>query len=97
MTTLYEDLMDGFQEILESQRTGRKMKCTTLSVPDIPEFSQKDIRRIRNHAGMTQTVFAGYLGVSKKTVEAWEYGTNKPNGSARRLLALLDKGQEIIA
>ena len=29
------------------------------------------------------------MGVSVKTVEAWEAGTNKPIGSARRFLSVL--------
>ena len=38
---------------------------------------------------MTQAVFANYMGVSSKTVEAWEKGTNHPTGSACRLLDIL--------
>lgn len=37
-----------------------------------------------------KAVFAYYMGVSKKTVEAWERGTNSPSGSACRLLDILD-------
>ncbi len=36
-------------------------------------------------------LFAQYLGVSPKTVEAWEAGKNKPSGSSSRLLELLDE------
>ena len=38
---------------------------------------------------MTQDVFARCIGVSKKSVEAWEYGKAKPDGAARRLLGLM--------
>lgn len=38
---------------------------------------------------MTQSVFAAYMGVSKKTVEAWEGGRTHPSGSAFRLLEML--------
>lgn len=44
---------------------------------------------------MTQLSFALLLGVSKKTVIAWEAGVRKPNGSARRLLGLLDQDRNI--
>lgn len=47
----------------------------------IKEYSCKEIREIRMKAGMTQRVFASYMGVSKKTVEAWEHGTTHPSGS----------------
>jgi putative transcriptional regulator len=38
---------------------------------------------------MTQRLFAEALGVSVKTVEAWETGTNSPSGVANRMLGLL--------
>ena len=38
---------------------------------------------------MTQGVFASYMGVSKKTVEAWECGRTHPTGPAFRLLDIL--------
>ena len=34
-------------------------------------------RELRIASGMTQRAFAEYLGVSVRTVEAWEYGRNK--------------------
>ena len=37
---------------------------------------------------MTQAIFAAYMGVSKKTVEAWESGHNHPAGAACRLLSI---------
>jgi len=40
---------------------------------------------------MTQRLFAEALGVSVKTVEAWEAGTNRPSGLANRMLELLTK------
>ena len=47
-------------------------------------------KEIRKKAGMTQTVFASYMGVSKKTVEAWESGRTHPTGPAFRLLDILE-------
>ena len=38
---------------------------------------------------MTQSVFAAYMGVSKKTVEAWECGRTHPTGPVFRLLDVL--------
>ena len=57
----------------------------------IREYSKREIREIRKKAGMTQNVFASYMGVSKKTVEAWEGGRTHPTGPAFRLMNILDK------
>lgn len=37
---------------------------------------------------MSQKTFSICLGVTSKSIEAWEGGRSKPNGSARRLLQL---------
>ena len=51
----------------------------------------EEIKAIRKSTGMTQKLFAGYLGVSVKTVEAWESGRNHPEGAACRLLSMTQK------
>ena len=44
---------------------------------------------------MTQVLFAGFMGVSSKTVEAWEAGRNMPDGPARRILSMLQADPEL--
>ncbi len=61
------------------------------------EYGACEIKEIRNSLGMTQAVFALFMGVSKKTVEAWESGRNMPDGPARRLLAMVQADPEIPA
>lgn len=61
----------------------------------VNEYSNKEIREIRMKAGMTQSVFASYMGVSKKTVEAWECGRTHPTGPVFRLLDILASGEGI--
>jgi len=68
-------------------------KRRTLSIPDEPlkEYSPADIKNIRKSMEWTQEIMAIRMGVTKKTVEAWEYGINKPSGPARRLLEIYEK------
>ena len=56
----------------------------------IKKYNNIDIKHIRNSVGMTQVLFANYMGVSLKTVEAWEKGTNRPTGTACRLISMLE-------
>lgn len=56
----------------------------------LKEYSAEEIKSIRSRLAMTQTVFAHFMGVSKKTVEAWEAGYNKPNGPSLRLLSMVE-------
>ena len=45
-----------------------------MTVLPLKEYEATDIKKIRNDIGATQVVFASIMGVSKKTVEAWEAG-----------------------
>ncbi|WP_278943845.1 DNA-binding transcriptional regulator [Ruminococcus bicirculans (ex Wegman et al. 2014)] len=62
----------------------------------MPDISAEDIKAIRKKLGFTQAVFAAVIGVSTKTVEAWETGTNQPIGSARRMISLIQFAPEIL-
>lgn len=66
-----------------------------ITFAPVREFEAGEIKEIRNGLGMTQTVFAMFMGVSKKTVEAWEAGRNMPDGPARRLLAMAQADPQI--
>ncbi|MCL2478466.1 MAG: helix-turn-helix domain-containing protein, partial [Treponema sp.] len=62
---------------------------TRLTIKPVADYTNNDIKRIRQRTGLSQVMFAGSLGVSPKTVEAWENGRNKPEGASRRLLEIV--------
>jgi len=66
----------------------------TVVISPPPMYSGGEIRSIRMNMKISQQAFANLLGVSKKTIEAWESGKSCPIGPARRLLALLQKNSE---
>ncbi len=87
--SVYESIIKGLNEAIayeNGEGNARVVKCT---VNPAPEFNAEEIKDVRLSLGMTQVTFAQVMGVSVKTVEAWEAGTNKPIGSARRLLSFL--------
>lgn len=88
----YNRLHAGLSCALKEIKDGTA-KRHYIDIPEEPlkEYSPKDIKQIRSMLGWTQEVMAIRMGVHKKTVEAWEYGTNKPSGPARRLLELYEK------
>lgn len=59
-------------------------------------FSGEEVKAIRLSANLTQLTFAAVLGVSKKTVEAWECGRYTPGGPACRLLSMIEKEPEFL-
>ena len=89
MSSLFDDLKQGLEEAIDYEKGNGKARVKTYMIMPIKEYSNKEIREIRIKAGMTQSVFASYMGVSKKRVEAWECGRTHPTGPVFRLLDIL--------
>lgn len=87
--SVYESIVKGLNEAVEYEKGNVKARKTKCTVNPAPDFSPKEIKDVRLDLGMTQLTFAEVMGVSVKTVEAWESGINKPIGSARRFLCAL--------
>lgn len=87
--SVYESIIKGLNEAIEYENGRGSARVTKCTVNPAPEFTSKEIKDLRLNFGMTQVTFAEVMGVSVKTVEAWEAGTNKPIGSARRFLSVL--------
>ena len=95
--SVFESIMTGLGEALDdAQREKPVLKRHKLFVEPVKLFAADEVKSIRNSTGMSQKTFAGYLGVSDKTVEAWEAGTNHPSGAASRLLSMMEMDDELI-
>ena len=86
--SVFEEIKTGLGQAIAYEKGNLKARKTTLSVAPVDTFTPGEIKEIRNRTGLTQVLFARYMGVSVKTVEAWEAGKNHPEGAACRLLSL---------
>ena len=88
--TLGEELIKGLQEIIDYNEGKISLRTTYVEIPEPPlPLSSDEIQDLReNILKMSQSVFAGFIGVSPSTVKAWELGANSPKGPALRLLHL---------
>jgi len=69
----------------------------SLCLPPLRDYSPEEIKQIRIAAKVSQAVFAKFINVKKITVAAWEQGTKKPNGTAVKILDLVErKGLEVL-
>lgn len=85
---------NDFNELLSSVQ---EMDCIIKKNAEpsrVTEFAEPEVKSIRNKIGLSQTRFAGLIGVSKRTLENWEQGRRHPTGPARALLRILDKDPE---
>ena len=95
MSTLFDDLCEGLEQAINYEKGIGKARTRSFVISPVKRYKEGEIRTIRTSAGMTQTVFADFMGVSKKTVEAWECGRTHPTGSACRLMEVLaEEGEE---
>ena len=90
MAAVYDDIMASLGELLDHAQ-GKETSVIEhrMTIVDVKEFSPQEIKQIRQEAQMTQKTFAACLGVSYKSVEAWEGGRSRPDGAARRLIGLI--------
>lgn len=96
MSDVYESIMSGLTEAVEDAKgTHKKLKRRMVSIIPVKDYSPKEIQQIRKETGMSQKLFAGYMGVSVKTVEAWEAGTNHPSGAASRILNMMEMDSDL--
>lgn len=91
MSTYYEDLVTSLEEaIVDASAQDKKLSRRVVTVIPVKEYKSEQIKQIRNSTGLSQKLFASYLGVSNKTVEAWERGINQPSGAASRMLHMME-------
>lgn len=94
MSKEFDLLKESFDAVIYDLENngGKNLKTTTMSMTITPirRFDGENIKSIRRKNNLTQSILAKYLGVSKKTVEAWESNKNKPNGPSSRLIEMIE-------
>lgn len=90
--------MKGLSEAIDdAESTEKKLKRRVVSIVPVKEYDAKEIKAIRKSTGFSQKLFASYMGVSDKTVEAWEAGSNRPSGAASRILSMMELNKNLIS
>jgi putative transcriptional regulator len=93
MGKFYDDLKEGFEDIIAYRKGKLTLRSERIEIPTPPkEYKPKQIRCIRAKAHYSQAIFALVLNVSIRTVQSWETGQRVPSHSALRLLEIIDKG-----
>jgi putative transcriptional regulator len=85
---------NDFNELLSSVQEMDSIVKNNAEPSRVIEFAEPEVKSIRDKIGLSQTRFAGLIGVSKRTLENWEQGRRHPTGPARALLRILDKDPE---
>lgn len=88
----FSGIMSGLEEALAYEKGTAKADTIARkrSLPDV------NVAEERMRLNMTQKGFAKILGVSKRTVEAWESGKSNPSPTARNLIYLISQDHSLV-
>ena len=90
------DLLAGLQDTLEeikAWKRGEEIPGLIIHERTLPDV---DAAEIRKSLSLTQRAFAAILGVSCRTVEAWENGRSNPTPTARKLMYLIQEDHSLV-
>lgn len=88
----FSGVMDGLQEAL-AYKKGKAAAETFVRKKSLPAIN---VAEIRFSLSMTQKAFAEILGVSCRTVEAWESNKSTPSPTAKKLMFLIQEDHSLI-
>lgn len=89
---VFSGIMDGLTEALAYEK-GKASAETFSRKQALPVVN---VLAIRNSLSMTQRAFANVLGVSCRTVEAWECGKSSPSPTAKKLMYLIQIDHSLV-
>lgn len=88
----FSGIMDGLEEALAYTK-GKAAAGTVARKNGLPTVN---VAEIRGALAMTQKAFAEVLGVSCRTVEAWESGKSTPTPTAKKLMFLIQEDHSLV-
>ena len=83
-----QEILHGVREIKAHKASEKVLRVHTLKEPASPQV-------IRSKLKLSQSAFAGLMGVSLRTVQDWEQGRRKPSGPAVALLRIAEQKPEV--
>lgn len=90
------DLLDGLEGTLEEIKAWKRGEEVPGLVVHDRTLPDVDAGEIRKSLSLTQKAFAAILGVSCRTVEAWEAGQSNPTLTARKLMYLIQEDHSLV-
>jgi putative transcriptional regulator len=83
-----KEILDGIKEIKRYKKGEISLSTHTLNVPSPAKVIRKKLK-------LSQSAFAGLMGVSARTIQDWEQGRRAPQGPAKSLLRIAEQHPEV--
>lgn len=80
--------LEGFTTALkQGEKLEGRFNSRTVELDLEPRsYGSEEVKSVRKILGVSQSIFAKFLGVKVKTVQSWEQQTVSPPGMARRFM-----------
>jgi putative transcriptional regulator len=83
-----QEIVEGIKEIKRFKKGEISLNTRSLNEPS-------PAKTIRKKLKLSQSAFAGLMGVSPRTIQDWEQGRREPQGPAKSLLRIAEQHPEI--
>jgi putative transcriptional regulator len=83
------------QEILDEIKEIKRFKKGEISLSTHTLNDPSPAKSIRKKLNLSQSAFAGLMGVSPRTIQDWEQGRRSPQGPAKSLLRIAEQHPEV--
>lgn len=81
----YDEIRKGLEEFKRNKGSLKRY-----------EFSDPDVRSIRESMELSQSEFATLMAVSVRTLQNWEQGHRAPTGAAKTLLRVMESAPQAV-
>lgn len=92
---VFAELMESAEDALSHARGKRELRTTVLPASPAP-MAAAEVKQLRARVRASQAVFAHYLNVSTKLVQAWESQRRRPEGAALKLLRVAEANPSLV-
>lgn len=82
------EILEGIRDIKAYKAGTKGLRVHSLKEPASPKV-------IRAKLKLSQSAFAGLMGVSLRTVQDWEQGRRRPSGPAIALLRIAEQKPDV--
>ena len=83
-----QEILDGIRDVKSYKAGAKTLRVHTFKMPAPPQI-------IRGQLKLSQSAFAGLMGVSLRTIQDWEQGRRKPSGPAVALLRIAEQKPDV--
>ncbi|MCI0518775.1 MAG: helix-turn-helix domain-containing protein [Chloroflexi bacterium] len=83
-----QEILEGIRDVKAYKEGKKTLRTHTLKAP-------APVRVIRMKLSLSQSAFAGLMGVSVRTIQDWEQGRRKPSGPAAALLRIAEQTPDV--